>query len=212
MTESSPNGSPFPEHVFFTGAPGSRWAATAQSIEHLDIFNTTDRKPHRKYEYNGGTFHKGMYFGRGCPMTTQLDRDYINSAWDQTQPGKIKLVKGHDWSLCLPEIKQQFPDAWVVMVYRPELTCYSWWAESGDFHRTAYPNYLEWTDRVGILSVIAEQNRRILQFAQQNQCTWHYLTSDWIHEVFGQWTQLESRGRIPAEPDFFQDVLITVVR
>lgn len=200
-----------PQYVFFTGAPGSRWAAAGQSIEHLDIFNKTDRAPNRVYNYNGYPFHKGMYFGRGLPMECKLDKQYIDSAWTAVDDTKSQLVKGHDWSLCLDQIKITFPQSWTVLIYRPDIVSYQWWAEAGA-EKIDYPRYIEFTDKIGILGVINEQNKRILDYACRNKCTWHYFNADWIEETFGYKTEVESRGKIPADDGFFDDVLVTVVK
>jgi hypothetical protein len=54
-----------PNHIFFTGAPGSRWSGIAQTIETLPGFNVSDRNPRREYAHNTYSGHKGAYFGHG---------------------------------------------------------------------------------------------------------------------------------------------------
>ena len=48
-----------PEHIFFTGVPGSRWSGIAQTIETIPGFNTSDRTPERTYDHHQFTGHKG---------------------------------------------------------------------------------------------------------------------------------------------------------
>jgi hypothetical protein len=52
-----------PNHIFFTGVPGSRWSGIAQTIESIPGFNTSDRNPGREYQHNTYSGHKGAYFG-----------------------------------------------------------------------------------------------------------------------------------------------------
>ena len=54
-----------PNHIFFTGAPGSRWSGIAQTIESIPGFNISDRNSDREYIHNTYSGHLGAYFGQG---------------------------------------------------------------------------------------------------------------------------------------------------
>jgi hypothetical protein len=169
-----------PNHIFFTGVPGSRWSGIAQIIETIPGMNTSDRTPAREYEHHSYTGHKGAYFGRSMEFGTILDTDYIDTAW--TKPGGCKLVKSHDWAYQLNQISM-IKDIWIMLVYRPDLSSYAWWHEAGGF-QIKYPCYDAYKDSQGMLSEITAQNKAILEFGMINNCKWEYFTSGWIKTNF----------------------------
>jgi hypothetical protein len=127
-----------PNRIFFTGVPGSRWSGIAQVLESLDGFNTTDRTPNRDYTHHQFTGHRGAYFGPGMELESYLDPTYIDAAWATT--GGCRVVKSHDYAYKLQTIGEVFPDDWIMLVYRPDLTSYAWWHEAGGF-QIKYPCY-----------------------------------------------------------------------
>ncbi len=173
--------SKLPNHIFFTGVPGSRWSGIAQVLESMPNMNTSDRTPARTYSHHSYTGHVGAYFGRSMEFETTLDAAHINSAW--TADGGTKLVKSHDWAYKLHEIKDTFSDAWIMLVYRPDMTSYAWWHEAGGF-QIKYPCYNAYKDSVGMLAEISAQNKAILEFGMINNCKWEYFTSGWIKDNF----------------------------
>jgi hypothetical protein len=177
------NGIELPKRIFFTGVPGSRWSGIAQTIESLDGFNTSDRTPNREYSHNGFSGHKGAYFGQLMEFEPILDADYIDQAW--TDSNGTKVIKSHDWAYVLDEIKIQFPNDWVMLVYRPDMTSYSWWHEAGGFN-IKYPNYIWYKNSSTMLGEIIKQNACILEFAQKYDLTWNYFSTSWISQNFGQ--------------------------
>jgi hypothetical protein len=177
------NGIEFPKRIFFTGVPGSRWSGIAQTIETLNGFNISDRTPNREYSHNGFSGHKGAYFGQLMEFDAILDAKYIDQAW--TNLDGIQLVKSHDWAYKLDEIKIQFPNDWIMLVYRPDMTSYSWWHEAGGFN-IEYPNYTWYKNSTTMLGEIIKQNACILEFAQKHDLTWNYFTTSWISQNFEQ--------------------------
>jgi hypothetical protein len=143
--------------------------------------NTSDRTPARTYSHHSYTGHVGAYFGRSMEFETTLDAAHINSAW--TADGGTKLVKSHDWAYKLHEIKDTFSDAWIMLVYRPDMSSYAWWHEAGGF-QIKYPCYDAYKDSVGMLAEISAQNKAILEFGMINNCKWEYFTSGWIKDNF----------------------------
>jgi hypothetical protein len=164
-----------PNHIFFTGAPGSRWSGIAQILETIPGMNISDRRPDREYTHNTYSGHLGAYFGRGMECECITNGDYIDRQW--AEPGGCKLIKSHEWAFhlgCIRE-KEQWKDSWVMMIYRPDMACYSWWHEAGGFN-IKYPD---------MLTEIIKQNAAILEYGKINNCKWEYFTSSWISENFG---------------------------
>ena len=148
----------FPNHIYFTGVPGSRWSGIAQIIETIPGMNTSDRTPAREYTHHSYTGHKGAYFGRSMEFEALADSDYVDQAW--TDPRGCKLVKSHDWAYKLDYIKQHCDNDWIMLVYRPDLSSYAWWHEAGGF-QIKYPCYDAYVDSQGMLSEITAQNKAI---------------------------------------------------
>lgn len=172
-----------PNHIFFTGAPGSRWSGIAQAIESIPGFNTSDRNPDREYLHNTYSGHLGAYFGHGMECALITNGDYIDRQW--ADPGGCKLIKSHEWAFHLERIhkKEQWADSWAMMVYRPDMACYSWWHEAGGFN-IKYPCYDAYKDSNTMLTEIIKQNAAILEYGKINNCKWEYFTSNWIKANF----------------------------
>jgi hypothetical protein len=188
-----------PKRIFFTGVPGSRWSGIAQTLETMSGMNTSDRTPEREYDHHSYTGHKGAYFGPGMEFEPILDGDYIDQAW--LEPDGCKLIKSHEWSYYLGEIREKFPDDWIMMIYRPDMVSYAWWHEAGGF-QIQYPNYSAYKNSSNMLSEIMKQNSCILEFGKVNKCKWEYFTSEWISEKFGQDIVVDKT---------FSDILVTLI-
>jgi hypothetical protein len=189
-----------PNRIFFTGVPGSRWSGIAQQLESLDGFNTSDRTASRDYSHHEFTGHKGAYFGRGMELYNDLNKTNIDAA-HLTQEG-IRLIKSHDWAYVLDQIEQYYPNDWIMLVYRPDLTSYAWWHEAGGF-QIKYPCYDDYKDSTNMLAEITKQNKAILEYAYKRNATWHYFTEQWIVDTFGQTIKLNS---------VFSDILVTMIK
>jgi hypothetical protein len=189
-----------PNRIFLTGVPGSRWSGIAQTLESLEGFNTSDRTPAREFSHSGFTGHKGAYFGKGMEYEPYLNPGYIDSAWTVNQGTKI--VKSHDWAYNLQDIKDIFPDDWIMLVYRPDMASYAWWHEAGGFN-IKYPNYAAYKDSATMLGKIAEQNANILKFAQKHDLTWSYFTPRWIEQNFKQTIEVKHT---------WSDILVTLLK
>lgn len=161
--------------------------------------NTSDRTPEREYDHHSYTGHKGAYFGPGMEFEPILDGDYIDQAWLELDG--CKLVKSHEWSYYLGEIRKKFPDDWIMMIYRPDMTSYAWWHEAGGF-QIQYPNYTAYKNSGIMLSEIMKQNSCILEFGRLNKCKWEYFTSEWIYENFGENIVVDKT---------FSDILVTLL-
>jgi hypothetical protein len=188
-----------PERIFFTGVPGSRWSSIAQTLETMFGMNISDRTIDREYVHHSYSGHKGAYFGPGMEFEPILDSDYIDQAW--VEPQGCKLVKSHEWSYYLDQIKNKFPNDWIIMIYRPDMSSYAWWHEAGGF-QIKYPNYASYQNSAIMMSEIMRQNSEILNFGMINKCKWEYFTSDWIWDNFNQIIDVE---------EAFGDILITKI-
>ena len=189
-----------PNRIFFTGVPGSRWSGIAQVLESLNGFNISDRTPERDYTHHEFTGHKGAYFGRGMEFDYGLEQRNIDAA-HLTHKG-TRLIKSHDWAYVLDQIKHEYPDDWIMLVYRPDLISYAWWHEAGGF-KIKYPCYDAYRDSTNMLSEITKQNKAILEYAHSCNTTWHYFTEQWITDTFGQTIKLDK---------VFSDILVTVIK
>lgn len=189
-----------PERIFFTGVPGSRWSGIAQTLEQLAGFNTSDRTTERNYSHSGFAGHKGAYFGTHMELDSKLDPEHIDSAWIES--GGTKIVKSHDWAYKLQEVKDAFPNDWLMLVYRPDMASYTWWHEAGGFN-IKYPSYKWYNNSTVMMSEIATQNRKILEFAHQHNLTWSYFTPTWIKQNFGQTIEIKQT---------WPDILVTLLK
>lgn len=184
-----------PEKIFVTGVAGSRWNSIIQVLEHVTNANISDRLPHREWHSplsetsaqnipDGTVFtgHYGSMFGLGQEFAAWLDNSYLDSAW--AHPGGPKFIKSHDWAYQLHDIKKKFPDAWILMVYRPDLDSFGWWSQVGGFNIT-YPTYKMFNDHSSVYNAIVEQNKHIMNFSTEQLCTWSHFTNSWVEENFG---------------------------
>jgi hypothetical protein len=190
-----------PKRIFFTGIPGCGWSTMAQTIERIEGFNTSDRIPERFYSHDSGARHMGAYFGQGMEFSLDLNTKNIDSPWTESEGTRI--VKSHDWALYLNEIKNCYPDDWIILVYRPELISLEWWLGAGGFN-IKYPNYSAYQNEDIMLKHMRRCNKAMLDFSSNYQVKWSHFTNDWICETFGQ--QLSD---IEQEES---DILVTVIK
>ncbi len=188
-----------PKRIFFTGVPGSRWSGIAQRLETLEGFNTSDRTPEREFSHSSFSGHKGAYFGQG-ELSDSLELSNIDSAHENSIGTRI--IKSHTWAYSLDEIKQRYPDDWIMLVYRPDQASYDCWHDAGGFD-IKYPDYSKYVDSQTMLKEIMKQNRAILEFACSHNATWNYFTEEWIKQHFNQTTRMEQIS---------SDILITIIK
>jgi hypothetical protein len=187
-----------PEHLFLTGVPGSRWSGIAQDIATIPGVNTSDHSSKREYNHSGYTGHSGAYFGKG--MEFSIDLDYINEPWSTA--GGMKIVKSHEWAYHLPAIRKYFPQCWIMMVYRPDMSSYAWWHEAGGFN-IKYPSYAAYKDSTTMLGEIIKQNKAILDYGQLNDVSWSHYSTKWLQQTFDCECQAKSQ---PG------DILVSIIK
>jgi len=190
-----------PERIFFTGIPGCGWSVMAQTIERIEGFNTSDRTSDRFFSHTSGARHMGAYFGQGMEFGLDLNPDNIDRPW--TDLGGTRIIKSHDWALHLDEIKQKYPNDWIVLVYRAELISMERWLGAGGFN-IKYPNYSDYQNEDIMLKHMRRCNKAMLDFSSDYQVKWSHFTNDWLQETFGQ--KLSNFNREDS------DILITVIK
>lgn len=191
-----------PNKIFMIGAPGSRWSGIAQNIEdNVPGFNVSDRTQQRQYSHHAFSGHLGVYFGTGWEHDTSLNRENLDRGFENTQGTRI--LKSHEWAYHLDDIKEKYPDDWIMLIYRPEMSCYSWWHEAGGF-TIKYPDYRPYyRDSVNMLNEIMKMNQAILKFSQKHDLEWSHISSSWIERNFGK----------SVEPSVkIADTLVTILK
>jgi len=145
--------------IFWTGAPGSKWSATAWCLsktKKIDI-DTTDQAEHRCYVVDDerwpGVRHVGSYFGPGFEfgqkfhkintLTKKEIKEEINKAFDGQHPEKYKIVRCHQFVHNLDWIRDNFPESKIVIVWRKPEASWNGWITAGGFDIT-HPNYREY--------------------------------------------------------------------
>jgi hypothetical protein len=189
-----------PSRIFFAGAPGSRWSGVAQLLESTPGFNTTDRTPERTFHFPPFSDHLGAYFGSGMEFDLSLDLANIDSA--HTTLDGCRLIKAHEWAFHLDQIKQQYPDDWICLIYRADLLCFAWWNGAGGFNIT-YPRYDAFKDAVSMMNTISQINQAMLEFSHKHNATWNHLTPEWVKTNFGEDREVDPK---------FRDMLITLIK
>lgn len=162
--------------------------------------NISDRSSDREYIHHSYNGHKGSYFGYGMEFEPILDANYIDNVWKNNEGSKI--IKSHEWSYYLDEIQKKFPDDWIIMVYRSDMSSYAWWHEAGGF-QIKYPNYSKYQDSPTMMSEIMKQNSAILKFGMEHNCKWEYFTPDWVQNNFNQKVKINT---------IHPDILITLIK
>lgn len=139
--------------IFFTGAPGSKWSATAHTLSHNKIMpiNTSDYSEDRIYTHPAPPVsHLGAYWGPGFgwgnkfheinklskdEILEEIEKPYADKNWDE-----YRIIKCHQFSLNLDWIKENFPTSKIMIVLRPNRVCSEGWLKAGGWDIT-YPTY-----------------------------------------------------------------------
>lgn len=146
--------------IFFTGAPGSKWSATAHLIGMNPIFpiNNSDYSPDRHYEHpmtagpEGPVAHQGAYWGPGNEfgkhfhklherskeeIIAEIEKPYEDKSWD-----KYRIIKCHQFANQLDWIHENFPTSPIICVMRPDSHCLVGWRDGADgWNSIKYPDY-----------------------------------------------------------------------
>ena len=183
-----------PNKIFIIGAPGSRWSGIAQNIEdNVPGFNVSDRTQQRQYSHHAFSGHLGVYFGTGWEHDISLDRENLDRGFENTNGTRI--LKSHEWAYQLDQIRERYPNDWIMLIYRPDMSCYSWWHEAGGF-TIKYPDYRPYYENsVKMLNEIMKMNQAMFAFSQKHDLEWHHISPDWIERNFGK--RVEPSVKLP---------------
>jgi hypothetical protein len=205
-----------PKRIFVTGAPGSRWSGIIQKIEeHHTQMDISVYRDNQRFDpvFRGGIvrgFHRGIYFEHGTEYEPILDAEYLDKPWGDSD--KCRFVRSHHWAYHLEEIREKFPDDWILMVYRPDEMCLAWWMEVGGFHIT-HPDYSYYKDVPTMSSHIKQMNLAMLKFGHDVNASWNYYTLPWIIENFGEdITVAKGFDRICGPGKERNDILVSLIK
>ena len=77
----------------------------------------------RKYLHGEYSGHIDAYFGTGMEFDCSLDQANLNRPFgDWSTSAGCKLLMSHEWPYHFEEITQRYSDAWVQLIYRPDLS------------------------------------------------------------------------------------------
>ena len=170
--------------ILITGAPGTRWSASIQSItSHPDI-NLSDQTEERSYErtasYEDGKqagigWHRGVYFGPGHEFGDTFDElenwdkksllEEFKKAFSDWDKG-IKIIKSHWFAYSLDHLHECFPRARIIAYYLPDELCLKWCQVVGGFD-IAYPHYDWYKSHKRMLEQIKIENACSIKFAAE---------------------------------------------
>ena len=170
--------------ILITGAPGTRWSASIQSISSHPDINLSDHSEERQYErtaeYGDGSkagigWHRGVYFGPCHEFGKTFDQletwskedllTEFKKAFSDWEPG-IKIIKSHWFAYSLDHLHKCFPKARIVAYYLPDELCLQWWQVVGGFD-IEYPNYDWYENNERMLQQIKIENACSIKFAAE---------------------------------------------
>lgn len=140
------------KYIFAAGAPGSKWSSVIKNIYYSASIDCSDSNNLRQY-YHGATglstpMHLGAYWDPGMEfdipeLCSTMSREQAEEIFDRPFSGTgIRIIKSHVF--CLKEniewLRDTWPDAPVVLVYRNSDSCLGWWYRCGGWD-IDYPNY-----------------------------------------------------------------------
>ena len=170
--------------ILITGAPGTRWSASIQSISSHPDINLSDHTEERQYErtaeYGDGSkagigWHRGVYFGPGHEFGDTFDDleswdkksllEEFKKAFSDWDYG-VKIVKSPLVPYSLDHLHECFPKARIIAYYLPDELCLRWWQVVGGFD-IAYPHYDWYKSHKRMLEQIKIENACSIKFAAE---------------------------------------------
>jgi hypothetical protein len=195
--------------IFYTGAPGSKWSATAHLITMNERYpiNVSDYSDDKVYTHSDiGISHLGAYWGPGNGVGEQFDRlssmskedilleidkPYKDKNWNQ-----YRLIKCHHFSTQLDHIVKTFPNSKIIIVLRPDIICYKGWIAAGGFEGITYPDYKTfYKDKETIEKKIDEENFHARDFIHKNNLDMHVVRERYWKTVWDIDRNTEEKDR-----------------
>lgn len=184
--------------IFFTGAPGSKWSATAHLLTHNPLYsiNTSDHSLERTYTHPGPQIsHLGAYWGPGFEVGNkfhqldtlskdeiidEIEKPYTDKNWNQ-----YRLIKCHQFSLHLDFIAETFPQSKIIIVLRPDEVCLNGWLVAGGFEGITYPDYnLYYKNQEVMMEKIIEENRSSRTFISDKKLELDLITRPYLKRAW----------------------------
>jgi hypothetical protein len=197
--------------IFYTGAPGSKWSATAHLLTKSTkiSINTSDYLNGREHYHPGPNIkHQGGYWGPGFEfgekfheintlskeeIIAEIERPYTDRNWDQ-----YRIIKCHQFSLNLNFIKEAFPTSKIMIVIRSNNACTVGWKIGGGFDIT-YPNYTPYyKDYDTMAAMTALENANSRAFIYDNNLEIHMQTKAYWGKYWAVDTDNEEAARYIA--------------
>ena len=159
------------KYIFVAGAPGSKWSSVVKNIYYSHSIDRSDYRDEWTYYHDASgeleLMHLGAYFDPG--MESDLPEDFASLGKAEIEaifdaPFSIKdtertrIIKSHIFSNNIDFLRATWPDAPIVLVYRPDDACLGWWVKCGHFDIT-YPLYKQYyRDLRTMAGIIKQQN------------------------------------------------------
>ena len=173
--------------IFATGAPGSKWSRILALIGLHPSINNSDKDKLPRYNMDvtfasGRTIkvgnHSGAYFGpynkigENFEDLTALSKEEfveeIKKPFDNWETG-IKIIKSHWFSYKnnLNWLRENFPDAKIILSYNGNEVAFKWWHFVGGWD-IDFPTYTWYKNDSRMYEKILEENAGLLSFAKEN--------------------------------------------
>ena len=184
--------------IFFTGAPGSKWSATAHILSHSQKINvnTSDYTEERKYTHPvPGVSHLGAYWGPGFEfgnnfdkldtlskeeIILEIEKPYADKNWQQH-----RIIKCHQFANNLDFIKDTFPQSKIIIVLRPNGVCANAWIEAGGWDIT-YPVYKPYyQNNDNMRAKVLEELQNAKTFITKHNLKMNVITDDYWMDHWG---------------------------
>jgi|TARA_R110002074_G_scaffold166722_6_gene327498 hypothetical protein len=167
--------------IWFCGVPGSKWSGIDINLRQVLPCDRTDETSDRIFYHRASTpedtnnGHRGSYWGpgQGCGedwldfnhITPNKLIDDINTVF--TGDG-YQIIKSHFLArhFNLDYIWNNFPNDYIVLIYREPQKSFAWWSEVMDFTEGHYPDYRPgYKDYNTMRSLIWNESSKITDFA-----------------------------------------------
>jgi hypothetical protein len=156
------------KYIFCAGAPGSKWSSLIKNIYYSPDVDRSDYSEARTYWHDAPgqleLMHLGAYFDPGMEFDLPVDLSTLSRAelerrFDEPFSGKgVRIIKSHIFAHNIDFLRQTWPDAPIILAYRPDDAALGWWVKCGHFNIT-YPTYDKYyKDLRTMAGIIANQN------------------------------------------------------